>query len=105
MTKLMTAFALALVLGLGLTGTVSADTSATQNQSLEQEIECKAEGYGQTKCYAKQKGEQSQKITTRDGVKIHKVINTGLDTPVMTLALGTLTAGAAAAFVKFKQQV
>lgn len=92
---------------------VLAETTAEQNQKLEQEVEveCSVTGYGESKCKArgKQTGEQSQKILgvfRQDGtfVPTHKTVNTGLDNYSLALVSGTVIAGSAAAYLKVKNR-
>lgn len=87
---------------------VSAET-LEQSQTLEQEFECKVEGYGIAKCYGKQRGEQHQKIEgfrRADGkfIRVHKVVDTGVDGYTLATVAGTLVTGVGAAILKIKNR-
>src|SRR5690554_1876909 len=90
--------ALALMVGVFVTPAM-AETSAEQNQKLEQEIECTTGSYGQNvTCKAKQTGEQRQRILgvfRKDGtfVPVHKTADTGLDAASMALVAGAVVTG------------
>jgi len=93
---------------------VMAETTAEQEQKLNQEIEieCTTGSYGQNstcKATASQSGEQRQRILgvfRKDGkfVPVHKPVDTGLDTATMAMVSGTLIAGSTAAFLKVKSR-
>ncbi len=101
--RLMIATTLASALLVTVMATpVLADTSAEQNQNLEVECETTSSSYGQSSAKCKAKGEQEQKITTREGVKVHKVLDTGLDTQTMSVVFGTFATGALAIVAKRK---
>lgn len=113
--RLITASTLALALMVGIfTSPAFAETSVEQNQKLEQEleVECTAGAYGQDstcKAYGKQVGEQSQKVLgvfREDGsfVKIHKPVDTGLDSPTLAGVTGIVLTGSAAAYLKIKSR-
>lgn len=112
LVRFITASTLALALMVGVFATPAlADTSAEQNQKLEQEVEIKCEvgAYGQnTKCEGKgkQTGEQSQKIkgVFRNGkfIPAHEPADTGLDSMTLAAVTGLIVTGSAAAYVKFK---
>lgn len=112
LVRFITASTLAFALMVGLFVTPAmADTTAEQNQKLEQEIEIKCEtgAYGQnTKCEGKgkQTGEQSQKIKGifRNGkfIPAHQPVDTGLDGATLAVVAGLIVTGSAAAYVKFK---
>ncbi len=98
---LATTVASALLVGVMPT-TVLADTAASQNQEVEMECTTTSEAYGQSKATCKNTSKQRQLITTREGVKIHKVLDTGLDTNSLSVVLGTLTTGTLAFVAKRK---
>jgi hypothetical protein len=103
MIKLMIATTVASALLMTVMATpVLADTTAEQNQNLEVECKTTSGSYGQASAECHAKGEQKQKITTREGVKIHKVLETGLDSNTMSVVIGTLATGAVAAVAKRK---
>ncbi len=108
--KLILATTIASGLLVGAMPTTALADTAEQNQKLQQEIEfeCTTGSYGQNstcKATASQSGEQRQRIYTRDGVKFHKVLDTGLDTVTMATVSGILAVGATALVVKIKNRV
>lgn len=91
---------------------VAAETTAEQNQKQEMEVVCEVGAYGQAvNCRVKGTQEQNQKITTekkvayRDGrvVPMHKVVDTGVETPIALAAGLVMTAGAASVFARSRK--
>jgi hypothetical protein len=81
---------------------VLADTTAEQNQNLDVECDVTSSSYGQSSANCRAKGEQRQLIKTREGLAVHKVLDTGLDSQTMSVVFGTLSAGALALVAKRK---
>lgn len=90
----------------------TAQTTTEQNQKQEMEVVCEMGAYGQAvNCRLKGNQEQNQKIVTekmvvyRDGrvMPLHKVADTGVETPIILTAGLLMTVGAASVFARTRK--
>lgn len=112
--KLTLAVTLATVMFNGFVSQVVAQADLEQEQNQELEVVCETGDYGQNvNCRATGTQEQSQRATLdgepvvfKDGklVKLHEVVDTGLDTNSLVVAFGTMVSGAAATVIKIKNK-
>lgn len=100
MTKHLIAFSISFIYFGLLVTRVNADTVTEQSQELETSVICETGSYGNSsKCEAKAKGTQSQRIQIKG--KSHTMADTGLDTFSLYTLTGVITSGAVVATKKF----